>query len=150
WDRTVTIGSAGKTFSVTGWKIGWAYGPAHLLKNLQTVHQNCVYTCSTPLQEAIARGFELEFQRLGKPECYFESLPQELLSKRDFMAKFLSEVGMVPTIPEGGYFMIADWTSLGELGYQEGLDFKLLFFQGEGFIRQVLDHPISYCLSLTR
>nr|CAD7590748.1 unnamed protein product [Timema genevievae] len=123
WDRTVTIGSAGKTFSVTGWKIGWAYGPAHLLKNLQTVHQNCVYTCSTPLQEAVARGFELEFQRLGKPECYFESLPQELLSKRDFMAKFLSEVGMVPTIPEGGYFMIADWTSLaGRVRLEEETD----------------------------
>nr|CAD7427666.1 unnamed protein product [Timema monikensis] len=123
WDRTVTIGSAGKTFSVTGWKIGWAYGPAHLLKNLQTVHQNCVYTCSTPLQEAVARGFELELQRLGKPECYFESLPRELLSKRDFMAKFLSEVGMIPTIPEGGYFMIADWTSLaGRVRLEEETD----------------------------
>lgn len=50
WERTITIGSAGKTFSVTGWKIGWAYGPAKLIKNLQTVHQNCVYTCSTPIQ----------------------------------------------------------------------------------------------------
>lgn len=50
WERTITIGSAGKTFSVTGWKIGWAYGPAKLMKNLQTVHQNCVYTCSTPIQ----------------------------------------------------------------------------------------------------
>ncbi|KAJ8875081.1 hypothetical protein PR048_022972 [Dryococelus australis] len=112
WERTITIGSAGKTFSVTGWKIGWAYGPAHLMKNLQTVHQNCVYTCSTVLQEAVARGFELEMQRLGQPECYFQSLAVELLSKRDFMAQFLSDVGMVPTIPEGGYFMVADWTAL--------------------------------------
>ena len=45
YERTITIGSAGKTFSVTGWKLGWAYGPAHLLYNLQVVHQNCVYTC---------------------------------------------------------------------------------------------------------
>lgn len=50
YERTITIGSAGKTFSVTGWKIGWAYGPANLLYNLQVVHQNSVYTCSTPLQ----------------------------------------------------------------------------------------------------
>jgi len=50
WERTITIGSAGKTFSVTGWKTGWAYGPAKLMRNLQTVHQNCVYTCSTPIQ----------------------------------------------------------------------------------------------------
>ncbi|GLG92965.1 hypothetical protein R5R35_001918 [Gryllus longicercus] len=112
WERTITIGSAGKTFSVTGWKIGWAYGPAQLMKNLQAVHQNCVYTCSTPLQEAVARGFELELKRLGQPDCYFVSLPQELEAKRDYMAKFLSDVGMVPTIPEGGYFMIADWSAL--------------------------------------
>lgn len=50
WDRTITIGSAGKTFSATGWKLGWAYGPSDLLENLRVVHQNCVYTCSTPLQ----------------------------------------------------------------------------------------------------
>lgn len=50
WERTITIGSAGKTFSVTGWKTGWAYGPANLMINLQMVHQNCVYTCPTPIQ----------------------------------------------------------------------------------------------------
>lgn len=50
WERTITIGSAGKTFSVTGWKTGWAYGPANLMLNLQMVHQNCVYTCPTPIQ----------------------------------------------------------------------------------------------------
>jgi len=113
WERTVTIGSAGKTFSVTGWKTGWAYGHEPLLRNLMIVHQNCVYTCTTPLQEAIARGFEVELERLGTPECYFDSLPRELESKRDYMAKFLADVGMVPTVPEGGYFMLADWTSLG-------------------------------------
>lgn len=114
WERTITIGSAGKTFSVTGWKTGWAYGPAKLIKNLQTVHQNCVYTCSTPIQEAVAQGFELELGRLGQPESYFLSLPRELEAKRDFMAKFLSDVGMVPTVPEGGYFMVADWSALGD------------------------------------
>lgn len=50
WERTITIGSAGKTFSITGWKTGWAYGPANLMVNLQMVHQNCVYTHSTPIQ----------------------------------------------------------------------------------------------------
>lgn len=50
WERTITIGSAGKTFSVTGWKTGWAYGPENLMKNLQVVHQNCVYTCNTTIQ----------------------------------------------------------------------------------------------------
>uniref|UniRef100_A0A1I8M5D8 Aminotransferase class I/classII large domain-containing protein n=2 Tax=Musca domestica TaxID=7370 RepID=A0A1I8M5D8_MUSDO len=112
WERTITIGSAGKTFSVTGWKTGWAYGPANLIRNLQMVHQNSVYTCATPLQEAVARGFELEMTRLDSPECFFNSLPRELQVKRDFMAKFLQDAGMKPTIPEGGYFMLADWTNL--------------------------------------
>lgn len=58
WERTITIGSAGKTFSVTGWKIGWAYGPEHLMHNLHMVHQNCVYTCPTPIQ---VNYFDLSF-----------------------------------------------------------------------------------------
>lgn len=113
WDRTITIGSAGKTFSVTGWKIGWAYGPENLMRNLQMVHQNCVYTCSTPIQEAVAIGFETEIPRLGTKECFFHSLPASLMSKRDFMADFLTKAGMNPTVPQGGYFMMADWSKLG-------------------------------------
>ncbi|KAK4882020.1 hypothetical protein RN001_005339 [Aquatica leii] len=112
WERTITIGSAGKTFSVTGWKTGWAYGPANLMYNLQMVHQNCVYTCNTPMQEAVARGFEYELTRLGQDECYFVSLPRELEVKRDYMIKFLTEAGMKPIIPEGGYFIMADFAPL--------------------------------------
>ncbi|XP_019396650.1 PREDICTED: kynurenine--oxoglutarate transaminase 1, mitochondrial-like [Crocodylus porosus] len=56
WDRTVTIGSAGKTFSATGWKVGWTLGPDHLVKHLRTVHQNCVYHCPTAAQ---VRGMHL-------------------------------------------------------------------------------------------
>ncbi|XP_043242761.1 kynurenine aminotransferase-like isoform X1 [Amphibalanus amphitrite] len=113
WDRTITVGSAGKTFSVTGWKLGWAYGPAKLMHNLQVVHQNTLYTCSTPLQEALARSFEHEMSLMGSPECYFTSLANdELRPKRDYMAQFLTDCGMKPVIPEGGYFMVADWTSL--------------------------------------
>jgi len=112
WDRTITIGSAGKTFSVTGWKLGWAYGPEYLMRNLCTAHQNSLYTCVTPTQEAVARGFEIELERLNTDESYFRSLPKLLESKRKYMAKFLSDVGMKPIIPEGGYFMIANWSAL--------------------------------------
>ncbi|XP_013167245.1 PREDICTED: kynurenine--oxoglutarate transaminase 3 isoform X1 [Papilio xuthus] len=114
WDRTITIGSAGKTFSVTGWKIGWAYCPANLMRNLQVVHQNCVYTCPTPTQEAVARSFEIELSRINSPECYFYSLARELLPKRDFLVRTLKENGFNPTIPDGGYFIVADWTNLGK------------------------------------
>lgn len=112
WEKTITIGSAGKTFSLTGWKIGWAYGPASLLRNLQMVHQNSVYTCATPIQEAIAVGFETELKRLNSPECYFRSISGELMAKRDYMASFLANIGLNPTVPQGGYFMVADWSAL--------------------------------------
>ncbi|XP_046910484.1 kynurenine aminotransferase isoform X2 [Dermatophagoides farinae] len=112
WDRTITIGSAGKTFSVTGWKIGWAYGPVHLMQPLQLLHQNCVYTCPTPIQEAIAIGFEKEIDRMGQKDCYWTELVDLLQPKRDRMAKILKSVNMNPTIPEGGYFIVADFSEL--------------------------------------
>ncbi|XP_042243502.1 kynurenine aminotransferase-like isoform X1 [Homarus americanus] len=108
WERTISIGSAGKTFSVTGWKIGWAYGPANLMKGLQVVHQHSVYTCTTPVQEAVGQGFEIEIQRYGTPDCYFQSLPAELEVKRNNIVKILTEAGLNPIVPEGGYFILAD------------------------------------------
>lgn len=63
-------------------------------------------------KEAVARGFELELPQMDRPECYYHSLPAELNPKRDRMAAFLAEVGMNPTVPEGGYFMIADFSKL--------------------------------------
>jgi len=119
WERTITVGSAGKTFSVTGWKVGWAYGPPNLMKNLQIVHQNCVYTCNTLVQEAVARAFETEMDRFDSPECYMKSIVEELEPKRDFMANMLRDVGMRPIIPEGGYFMLADWSALGKISGTE-------------------------------
>ncbi|XP_045462049.1 kynurenine aminotransferase-like [Harmonia axyridis] len=112
WERTITIGSAGKTFSVTGWKLGWAYGPANLMVNLHMVHQNCVYTGTTPIQEAVAISFEKELTRLNSEECFFNYLPKELEAKRDIMIKALIEADMKPVIPEGGYFMVTDWSPL--------------------------------------
>lgn len=50
WERTITIGSAGKTFCATGLKTGWAIGPSYLLENLRVVHQTSVYNCCTPIQ----------------------------------------------------------------------------------------------------
>jgi len=112
WDRTLTIGSAGKTFSVTGWKLGWVYGPSHLIKNCQVVHQHCVHQIPTPIQEALARAFELELSRLGEPGSYFVQLSTQLRRKRDKLAEGLRSLGMEPILPEGGYFLLVDWTRL--------------------------------------
>lgn len=113
WERTVTIGSAGKTLNVTGWKIGWAYGPDYLIKNLQLVHQNVVYTCPTPLQEAIAIVLEMELPRFQTKEGYFHRNGIELKVKRDKMVADLKLAGFIPIVPQGGYFMLADYKNLG-------------------------------------
>ncbi|XP_060856140.1 kynurenine aminotransferase-like isoform X2 [Metopolophium dirhodum] len=109
WERTITIGSAGKTFSMTGWKLGWAYGPANLIKNLLVVHQTAIYTCATPVQEATARAFEHEISVLDTPESYFQNLSKELKPKMDFLSNVLKETGFEPIIPDGGYFIISNW-----------------------------------------
>ncbi|NXK86513.1 KAT1 transaminase, partial [Formicarius rufipectus] len=108
WDRTVIIGSAGKTFSATGWKVGWTVGPDRLLQHLRTVHQNSVYHCATIAQEAVAQGFQRELKLYGTPDSYFVQLPRELQQKRDWLVQSLIAVGMKPIIPEGTYFLVAD------------------------------------------
>lgn len=114
WDRTITVGSAGKTFSVTGWKLGWCYGPQNLMKYVQLFHQNCIYTCPTPIQEAVAESFEIEIARMGTPESYWDNLAKSLKVKRDIMADFLRRANLDPTIPEGGYFLLADTSRISK------------------------------------
>lgn len=85
------------------------------------------------LQEAVALSFERELQRIGSPECYYNSVSEELRPKRDKMAKFLAEVGMTPTVPEGGYFMIADFSKLSKYGiiFISDVENILILFNGE-------------------
>lgn len=118
WERTITIGSAGKTFSMTGWKLGWAYGPANFIENMCVIHQNSIYTCATTVQEAVARAFEQQINSLDTPDSYFHSLPKELNSKKQYLFKVLQDNGFDPIMPEGGYFMIANWAK----NYESKLD----------------------------
>ncbi|RWS18968.1 Kynurenine--oxoglutarate transaminase 3-like protein [Leptotrombidium deliense] len=108
WNRTITIGSTGKAFSLTGWKIGYAYGPEHLIKPLKIVHQYAISICSTPLQEALAIGYETEFERLNQPSSFFIQFANSLQEKRDLLSNMLSEVYINAVIPEGGMFIVAD------------------------------------------
>uniref|UniRef100_A0A3B4XTZ0 Kynurenine aminotransferase 1 n=1 Tax=Seriola lalandi dorsalis TaxID=1841481 RepID=A0A3B4XTZ0_SERLL len=112
WERTITVGSAGKTFSATGWKVGWAISSGHIIKHMKTIHQNSVYHCATAAQEAVAHGFEREYQMFGSPESYFQQLPAMLHHKRKKLASCLESVGLQPIMPEGGYFLIADISSV--------------------------------------
>ncbi|KAL4219671.1 Kynurenine--oxoglutarate transaminase 3 [Mactra antiquata] len=131
WERTITIGSAGKTFSATGWKLGWGIGPENLIEALKVLHQNSIYTCPTPIQETVASGLDYELSVFGDNEkCYLQSLALELIPKRDMLAKVLTEVGITPTIPEGGYFMMCDISKLDveipDDGTDDPYDFKFV------------------------
>ncbi|KAI2663520.1 Kynurenine--oxoglutarate transaminase 3 [Labeo rohita] len=113
--------------------LGWSIGPEHLIKHLQTVMQNSLYTCPTPLQassEAVGQGLLRDFELMGQPDCYFTSLAVELEGKRDRMAAMLRQTGMIPVVPEGGYFMIVDVTALNQdlshMGDDEPYDYKFV------------------------
>lgn len=108
WERTLTIGSAGKTFSVTGWKVGWVLGPDRLMKHLRTVHQNSIYHCATQCQAAVAQSFEREQLHFGQPSSYFVQFPQYIQRCRDHMIQSLQSVGLRPVIPQASYFLITD------------------------------------------
>ncbi|NXC21524.1 KAT3 transaminase, partial [Corythaeola cristata] len=96
----------------TDFLLGWSIGPQNLIKHLQVVHQNTLYTCPTPLQEALAQALWIDYKRMDDPDCYFYSLSRELESKRDRMAGLLQEAGLKPVVPDGGYFMIVDVSTL--------------------------------------
>ena len=113
WERTITIGSAGKSFSVTGWRVGWAIGPPQLIRNCKIVHVNSTGSLCRITQEAVARLIEIEGGRLSSKECFLNVTKEKLQRKRDTIARILLDSGLRPVVPEGGYFIMADWRSLG-------------------------------------
>ena len=112
-ERTLTISSAGKTFSFTGWKIGWACGPAHLVRPVLMAKQFLTFVSGAPFQPAIAVGLRL-------PDSYFEGLRASLRAKRDRLVTGLRGVGLEVFVPEGTYFVTAD---VRPLGYDDGVTF---------------------------
>lgn len=112
-DRTVTISSAGKTFSFTGWKVGWATGPADLVAALMGAKQFLSYTSGTPFQHAIAEALTL-------PDAYFADFAAQLRERRDLLGAGLAEAGFEVFHPEGTYFVTTD---ISGLGFDDGLAF---------------------------
>jgi N-succinyldiaminopimelate aminotransferase len=112
-ERTLTIGSGGKTFSVTGWKIGWGSGPAELVTAVRTAKQFLTYVSGAPFQPAIAVG-------LGLPESYFTEAAAELQARRDQLCAGLTSLGLSAFVPQGTYFATTD---IRPWGYDDGLTF---------------------------
>jgi N-succinyldiaminopimelate aminotransferase len=108
-DRTLRIGSAGKTFSLTGWKVGYVTGAPKLLDPVAKVHQFSTYTTPPNLQRAVAYG-------LGKEDAYFDGLASEQAAKRDRLSSGLERLGFKVAPSAGSYFITADITPLGLAG----------------------------------
>ncbi|MGW1754540.1 pyridoxal phosphate-dependent aminotransferase [Streptomyces mirabilis] len=106
-ERTVTIGSAGKTFSFTGWKVGWVTGTPDLVTAVRSAKQFLTYVASGPFQYAVAEALAL-------PDTYFAAFRADMLAKRDVLAAGLTEAGFKVFQPAGTYFITTDIRSLGE------------------------------------
>ena len=113
WERTVTVGSGGKTFSFTGWKVGWATGPTDLIAAVRVVRQHLSYVSGGPFQVAMADGLAL-------PDSYFEALREDLGVKRDLLSGGLAALGLRVLPTQGTYFVTTD---VRPLGYRDGLGF---------------------------
>jgi N-succinyldiaminopimelate aminotransferase len=106
-ERTLTISSAGKTFSFTGWKIGWATGPAELVAAVRAAKQWLTYVNGAPFQPAVAAG-------LASDDDVYATLARELRERRDHLCDGLSAVGFEVYVPAATYFVTADIRPLGE------------------------------------
>ena len=106
-DRTLLVSSGGKTFSFTGWKVGWVCGPAALVRAVRTAKQFLTYVNAGPLQYGIATG-------LGLPHQVFVDLADDLRTKRDRLASGLTAAGLSVFPAAGAYFLTVDIRSIGE------------------------------------
>jgi N-succinyldiaminopimelate aminotransferase len=110
WERTLSISSIGKSFGVTGWKVGWVTGPAELIATVRAAHQWIPFAVATPLQRAAAAllaGAEADGGRV------FARARATLLARRDLLRAGLERVGFAVDVPDAGYFVVADARTLG-------------------------------------
>ncbi|WP_153506573.1 pyridoxal phosphate-dependent aminotransferase [Cumulibacter manganitolerans] len=112
WERTLTISSAGKTFALTGWKIGWCCGPAEIVGAVRAAKQFLTYVSGAPLQPAIA-------QALAMPDEYYADIAADLQRKRDLLRAGLVAAGFAVNDCRGTYFLSADARSVG---YDDGIE----------------------------
>ncbi len=123
-ERTLTVSSAGKIFSFTGWKIGWACGPADLVAAVRTAKQFLTFVSGAPFQHAVAVGL-----RLG--DDFFDGYTAEMRAKRDRLCAGLAEAGLDVLEPQGTYFASCDIRSIGETN---GIDFCMALPERAGVV----------------
>ncbi|HVZ22165.1 MAG TPA: aminotransferase class I/II-fold pyridoxal phosphate-dependent enzyme, partial [Vicinamibacterales bacterium] len=148
-DRTVTINSTSKTFSVTGWRVGWAVGPADVATAIRKVHDFLTVGAAAPLQAAAASA-------LDAPGTYYRELREHYQQRRDRLAGILTEAGFHCFTPRGAYYIMAD---ASRFGFDDGMAFaKYLVSEvgvacvpGGSFFRDhsAAQHIVRFCFCKT-
>jgi N-succinyldiaminopimelate aminotransferase len=131
-ERTVSVSSAGKTFSVTGWKIGWVTGTPEVVTAVTTAKQFLTFTSGAPFQPAVANALALGNE-------YFDDLRADLQSRRDLLCDGLAELGFGVHRPEGTYFVTTD---IRPLGYTVGVEFCRMLPEKTGVV--AIPHQVFY------
>ena len=124
WERTLTLSSAGKSYSFTGWKVGWATGPAPLVQAVLAAKQWLTFTSGSPLQPAVAHALDHE------PDWPTE-LARDLQARRDLLCDGLAAAGLEPRVPEGTYFATTD---VSHLGWADGRELCLALPERAGVV----------------
>lgn len=126
WERTISCSSLSKTYSITGWRLGYVIAPPEIIDTVKKVHDFLTVGAAAPLQEAAVTGL-----RFG--DDYYRSLQAEYTEKRDLFLAGLDRIGIAHTVPEGAYYILLD---ISEYGYASDLDFceKLAQYVGVGAV----------------
>ena len=146
FDHTITCSSLSKTYSVTGWRLGYLIGPADVIDGARKVHDFLTVGAAAPLQEAAVAGLEL-------PDSYYEDLKNLYTKKRDFFCRGLDEAGLKHNVPAGSYFVMVDISEFLELPRFRGItdlefcewmirEIGVAAVPGSSFFREPVNHLI--------
>ena len=113
WERTISCSSLSKTYSITGWRLGYIIAPPEIIEVAKKVHDFLTVGAAAPLQEAAVTGLKFG-------EQYYKDLQEKYTSKRDLFLKGLDDIGIAHTVPEGAYYILLD---IGEFGFTSDLEF---------------------------
>ena len=126
WERTISCSSLSKTYSITGWRLGYVIAPPHIIDTVKKVHDFLTVGAAAPLQEAAVTGLRFS-------DDYYRWLQDKYTEKRDLFLRGLDDIGIVHTVPQGAYYIMLD---ISEFGYESDLDFceKLAQYVGVGAV----------------
>ncbi len=144
WERTVTIGGFSKVYSITGWRVGYTAAPKELMKSIRKVHDYTTVCAPTPFQQGSIKALDL-------PESYYDNMLDYYKKGRELVYEGLKKTEMIPSKPEGAYYMLADISQYGmdDLKFADHLVRKkgVAVVPGSSFYREGGKDLVRFCFS---